>query len=166
MAIDLIRMIDGIEVPALGRWTIASGYSIIRRDPGGWGRRRRSDRITGGLLVIGVDLPTCRLELAGGAVDDNGATGSWQIDGELVEADRYGVWRFTGSCQQDTGIGAADIVARYHGVYRHGGRATAWLGLAATIGRHTATTSRPRRFTLHGEIGATIEIDPRPTRST
>ncbi len=151
-----VRVVDGVERPAPGRWPVAAGHSIWR-EAGLTGRRRRVGRTAGGMLIVddrtvGIDLD---LELDGtggpvairyqGAVrfdDERAALGQWPVDGVLTVDGR-----------------SAPLAAaiRYHGVFRRAAGAATWLAVRITIGRDIVTNCPPSRIT-HPILGRPLRL--------
>jgi hypothetical protein len=117
----LVTTIDGVEVPAAGRWTALPG----ELDSG--------ERLEGGgLHVPGGDLADVSLSLAmGGAA----------LECRLARADRLGNWALLGSFR--SADRSVDVVAsaRYHGVFAGGGGPIALVSIV-----HVAAAGRRLRL--------------------
>jgi hypothetical protein len=144
---NLIRRVDGVELPASEWWAIAAGQPVSLRTTG-LRRRTMSGTVSGGVTIADdpcdstIDL---HLSTRGGAGTD------LAIHAALVSADADGVWRFAGSV---AGTVTVPIVVdiRYRGVFRRAGRATAWLTVHAGLPR---LDGRPR-LVLDADVNAEL----------
>lgn len=143
---ELIRQIDGIELPAAGWWPIAPQRMSLRTV--GLRRRTMSATVSGG-VTLGDDPDDSMLDLLVSPGDGGSPDSDLAIHAALTSASRDGVWHFSGSVEAAaTAPIAVDV--RYHGVYRRGERATAWLAVRATL---PGGGSRPR-LVLEGDLNA------------
>lgn len=150
---ELIRTACGQETPAPGRWTFASGQPVVALAGPWWRQSRGLGRTTGGaFLITTAGSMSIQLRWDGlrwdrplpgqfskgfgtpGELSTSltyqsfsirpGTCGSWLIDGELIVEGR---------------IFAARSTVTYHGVYRSGAGAIAWLGWRLPIPRSLVT---------------------------
>jgi hypothetical protein len=126
--------------------------------------RRHAARPSGTLLLDGRGGASIAIELR--VEGASSVPCRLRFEGAVVP-DRCGPWRFRGSLDTDGRRRPAVLHARYHGVFRSAGRATAvvWLAVerieALGGGRGTA---RPRAlpFTLTGQLNPERHADGDP----
>lgn len=143
---DLIRRVDDVELPTPGRWRIGAHHPVALRTSG-W-RRRTLDTIASGDVTIADDPQDSTLDLHVVAPGDPGAE-DLVIHAGLVAASAAGAWRFDGTARATVTVPIA-VDVRYHGVYRRGDRAAAWLAVRADV---PALGDR-RSMTLLGDLTA------------
>jgi hypothetical protein len=146
-AADLIRTIDDVEVPTIGRWMIHRHQPVTLRPTTGW-RRRVIPAVASGTLVVADDPLESILSLAIETTDGLGI----DLLGRLVEAGSLGAWRVDGAVSLGGAIGSFTCDVDYHGVFRHGERATAWLTVRAVL--PTGPARRGLAFELEAELNA------------
>lgn len=142
---DLIRLLDGIELPTAGSWRIAAGQPVTLQQ-GGWRRRLVHTNAAGALVV--TDEPR-QSALALRVTSPSGSHPDLTIGAQLAAATSGGSWRFAGSVRGTVEL-PITLDVTYHGVYRHGEEATAWLTVRAdlpAVGRQPAAV-------LTGELNA------------
>jgi hypothetical protein len=133
-ASTLIRIVDRVETPAVGLWTIAPNQAVA-------GTRRHlgrhiagAGRTLDGSLLVADHNSGSAMELTI-AVDDlpfpDASTLHYEATG-LVPT-REGIWLLNGELTAGAVTRPLRALVRYHGVYRHGDRAAAWLTLHACI---------------------------------
>lgn len=141
---DLIRLLDGIELPTPGNWRIAAGQPVTLQR-GGW-RRRPAHTDAAGALVV-ADEP--RQSTLGMRVTSPSGHPDLTISAQLAAASSHGSWRFAGSVRGTVEL-PITLDVTYHGVYRHGEEATAWLTVRADL---PAIGGQPAAV-LTGELNA------------
>jgi hypothetical protein len=144
---NLIRRVDGVELPAAGWWAIAARQPVSLRTVG-LRRRTMSATVSGG-VTIGDDPGDSTLDLlvspwAAESPDDDLA-----IHAVLAQADANGAWRFSGSVAATVTVPIV-VDVRYRGVYRRADRATAWLTVRAGL---PGLGNRPR-LVLDADLNA------------
>jgi hypothetical protein len=144
---NLIRRVDGIELPAAGWWPIAARQPVSLRTIGL--RRRTLSGTAAGGVTIGEDPRDSTLDLVVSPHDGSGSQGDLAIHAALAGASADGVWRFTGSVAAAVTVPIV-VDVRYHGVYRRADRATAWLTVRAGL---PGIGNRPR-LVLDGDLNA------------
>jgi hypothetical protein len=127
-ASPLIRVIDGVETPAPGQWTIAANQPVVGS------RRSLGRRVTGmgrtidGVVRIDESHLGSAMELSI-AVEDLpfpvASTLQYRANALIPTAE--GMWLLNGDLTAGAITRPLRAIARYHGVFRHGGRAAAWL---------------------------------------
>jgi hypothetical protein len=143
---DLIRHIDGIELPTAGWWRIAPQRISLRTI--GLRRRTLSGTASGG-VTLAADPRDSTLDLLVSPRDGGSPESDLAIHATLTSAGADGVWRFSGSVDATvTAPIAVDV--RYRGVYRRAERATAWLTVRAGL---PGGAGRPR-LVLEGDVNA------------
>lgn len=143
---NLIRRVDGVELPAAGWWVIAARQPVSLRTVG-LRRRTMSATVSGG-VTIGDDPRDSTLDLlvspwSADSPDD------LAIHATLAQADADGGWRFTGSVAATVTVPIV-VDVRYRGVFRRADRATAWLTVRAGL---PALGNRPR-LVLDADLNA------------
>lgn len=156
---SLILIRNGRETPAPGRWTIAPGQPVCWVTGHGWRKRTSTGRTTaGGLLLDPAGPAAFRLSVHATAaigladhidyqsfsINDDTLDSHWQVDGEVLWAGRV--------------IPARSVLV-YHGVFRTGAGAVAWLGWQTRIalGR---TGGKPTRIRLSAELNLEAPAAP------
>jgi hypothetical protein len=143
---ELIRNIDGIELPATGWWDIVPQRISLRTV--GLRRRTMSGTASGG-VTLAADPRDSTLDLLVSPGDGGSPDSDLAIHAALTSAGADGVWRFSGSV--DAAVAAPIAVdVRYHGVYRRAERAIAWLAVRAAL---PGGAGRPR-LVLEGDLNA------------
>ena len=151
----LIRITGGQETPAPGRWTIAPGHPVRYRIGSNLRRHQLTARSDGGaLLVTDTGGLAFQMSVAAGAlgrpiaerltyqsiaVHRGPGEGTWLVDGELLHGGRA--------------IPARSTVV-YHGVYRSGPGAIAWLGWHLPTVRLADSSGRVVRLTMTADVNA------------
>jgi hypothetical protein len=144
---DLIRRIDGVELPTPGRWSIAADQPVSLRTLG-WRRRKHAGTVSGG-VTIAEDPNDSTLELL---IRPDGAAGAEHdvaVHATMTSANPDGSWRFTGSVAGAAVVPVA-VDVTYHGVYKRAQRAVAWLTVEAAL---PGVGGRPR-LVLAGDVNA------------
>ena len=122
---ELIRTVDGMELPAEGDWTILPHRS--------GSRAARTECRVAGSLAVGARLEDLRLCLSIDTIED-----TLTIDTQLQHTDGCGNWLFTGTATRDGVQRAVELPVTYHGVFRRNGHTSVWLTIdvrGAAIGR-------------------------------
>ena len=122
---ELIRTIEGIELPAQGDW------AILPHRTGS--RVARTECCVAGSLSVGGRPEDIRLRLSIDTMEDTST-----IDARLERADCFGHWRFTGTARRDGVHRTVDLAVTYHGVFRRNGHSSVWLTVempGSAIGR-------------------------------
>jgi hypothetical protein len=133
-ASPLIRVVDDVETPAPGRWTIAANQAVAgsRRHLG----RRVSGigRTIGGALRIDDNHLGSTMEVAI-AVEDLPfpVASTLHYRATALIPTPEGIWLLNGDLTAGKITRPLRSIARYHGVFRNGGRAAAWVTLHARI---------------------------------
>lgn len=142
---DLIRHVDDVELPVPGWWPIPARQPVDLRTTG-WRRRMLTATVAGGMTMADRPLEST-LDLLVSVSD--GTHDDLVLRADLVTAHLAGTWRLAGTV---TGAVTAPVTVdvRYHGVYRHGGRATAWLAVRARLPR----AGRRGGLVLRGDLHA------------
>ena len=169
---DLIRTLEGTEVPAPGRWQVGAGQPV-RLTFGGLRRRTTEGRIVAGTLDVTDGIVGSALEITV-AVDD----GDRRADAGVPTRDPPGTltftlavtgfsasgsWRAVGATTggEEAASSPVDVEIEYRGVYRHARHTSLWLtvdGDADGSGGRIAT----RRFRRSG-IRLRSELTLHPT---
>ena len=162
----LIRTSGGQETPAPGRWTIAPGHPVRCRIGSNLRRHQltvRSD--SGSLLVTETGGLAFQMSIAAGTLGDHMAErlayqsiaihrgpgdATWLVDGELLHRGRA--------------VPARSTVV-YHGVYRSGPGAIAWLGWHLPTVRLRDGNGRPVRLTMTADVNAQAPAELTRTES-
>lgn len=146
---DLIRSYGGAEVPAPGWWRIPNSHATVsyRARTGLLERVRARAPSAYGALEVPEALGHMALILKIGATarsDAGGATGLGRLFGnecvhdvvlrthEIVPTPS-GNWHARGEIDLGPVSRPAHVIITYHGVYRAGGDAKAWMTVDATI---------------------------------
>jgi hypothetical protein len=139
---DLIQHRAGVELPASGTWTIASGQPIWAERRGSFRTEEIALRTTHGALVVTADLAIVTLDLGllASEADEPLTIG---FEGHLSSADRLGRWRFDGAADVDGSACPCELALAYQGVHTRGAAPVAWLTIAEAF--LTADRSRGRR---------------------
>lgn len=122
---ELIRTVDGMELPAEGDWTILPHRS--------GSRAARTECRVAGSLAVGAHLEDLRLCLSIDTIED-----TLTIDTQLQHTDGCGNWLFTGTATRDGVQRVVELPVTYHGVFRRNGHTSVWLTIdvrGAAIGR-------------------------------
>jgi hypothetical protein len=144
---DLIRRVDGVELPAPGWWSIAGPQPAGLRTVGF--RRRTFAGIVSGGLTLADDPLDSTIDLLVSPSAATGPDSDLAIHATLASAHWDGTWRFRGSVESVV-TAPIDVDVRYHGVFRRGGRATAWLRVRAGL---PGGNGRPR-LALDADVNA------------
>ena len=161
----LIRTIDGRETPATGRWTIAPGQPVAGR-AGRWPRRRDVNARTrsGGMLITETgDLAfRLRFDTASNDYCDSSSLTYQSISIDALPGD--GLWSVAGELIADGQLTPARSLLIYHGVFRSGPGAIAWLGwhLRVPVLRAPCLGAEPgmtRRLALSADLNADAPPD-------
>ena len=131
-----IRRIDNLEIPTFGTWPVVRASSVTRSS----GRRQapRQIHVLAGQFEIGEDPHDSSLRLD---LDDSTlVAGTTQ-----VTPDRHGMsqWHLEGSAESVDGHHPLALTLSYHGVFRRGVEAWAWMSGTGTIA--TPSSRRGRR---------------------
>ncbi len=122
---ELIRTVDGIELPAQGEW------AILPHRTGS--RAARTECRVAGSLSVGVRAEDVRLLLSIDTMEN-----TTLIDACVARADDLGNWLFAGTASRDGVRRTVDVPVAYHGVFRRNGHTSVWLTVdarGAAIGR-------------------------------
>ena len=152
---DLIRTIDGAEVPAAGRWHVGSGQPV-RLTTRGVRHRSTNGRIVTGTLdvtdgIVGSSLQiSVTTDAAGGSSDAGVPTrdpppGALRFTLTVTEITPSGRWRAVGTSTSEAGFAPVTVDIEYRGVYRHARHTSLWLTVDAGLDR-AADRSRLRRL--------------------
>jgi len=125
----LIRTIDGRETPAPGRWTIAPGQPVAGR-AGRWPRRRDVNVRTrsGALLITEGGAMAVQLNFATASNTCSQPISLIYQSISIVPLSGDGLWSVAGELIVDGQLTPARSLLIYHGVFRSGPGAIAWLG--------------------------------------
>jgi hypothetical protein len=146
---DLIRLLDDIELPSPGRWTI-SGRQPVELRTTGWRRRRRPAFATGELLVDD-DPRRSTLSLVVTPLDPELADATLTVNAVLDSADASGTWLLHGTAVRGEATTPITIDVQYRGVYPQQRRSTAWLTIRSTV---PSAGGRGRGDELFGHLNA------------
>jgi hypothetical protein len=153
----LIRTIDGIETPSPGQWVIAPSQPVTASRRTRFHRHRHAAHTHGGTLTIGDRPEAIAFELYVDAMElpVPFSRPSLIVRSTAVETARDGRWIVSADVN-GTDLQVVSLSLRYHGVFRRGGHAVAWLTLEAQLaalqgGRRGATG---RRLDLTAELNA------------
>ena len=146
---DLIRLLDDVELPTPGRWTI-TGSQPVELCTSRWRRRRRT-AIATGELVIDHEPARSTLRLVITPRDPEPADAALTISAVLTRADSSGAWLFHGTAVRGNEAAPVTIDIRYNGVYCQRLHATAWLTVHSTV---PSIDGRGRRDVLFGHLNA------------
>lgn len=148
-SVDLIRSCGGVELPAIGRWPIGCGQQLTTTE-----RRRLAAKTIGvdvrrGALNCAADPSEVTLELELGLSSSRtGAASTLAFEGCLVEADRFGRWRFIGTAAiDDLKPRSIEVIAAYQGVFQRSAVPVALLSVKALA--EEGLTSLPGRSRNH-----------------
>lgn len=147
---NLIRSVGGVELPTPGWWQMHAHQPVTLRRRS-WRSRASGGTAAGGLTIAG-DPYESTLDLLvspAGAGIDAGADDDLLITASLVSASPGGWWRFAGTVS-GTVTRPVAVDVRYHGVFRRGDRASAWLTVWAALPR----AAGGRRVTLTADLHA------------
>ncbi len=147
---DLIRTIDDVELPTAGWWGIAAQQPVSLRTVG-LRRRTLSGTVSGG-VTIASEPRDSTLDLLICPRDGRSPDHDLFIHAALTSARADGVWRFNGSVEGAVTVPIA-VDVRYHGVYRLGDRAAAWLTIQAGL---PGLAGRPR-LVINGDVNADFQ---------
>lgn len=156
---DLIQHRAGVELPACGTWTIASGQPISARRRGALRTEEITFHTTHGALTVSTDLAAVTLEI-GLLAHEVGIKGPLSIGlaGDLSSADRVGRWRFDGTMTIDGAASPFELALDYQGVHARGAAPVAWLTISQglTIPAPDGRSRRRRSRGLHisGDLNA------------
>lgn len=153
---DLIRYRAGVEIPAGGTWTIASGQTMTAKRRG---RLRSADiavRTTGGALAVSADLATVTFELGLGPDRTSRETApAVDIEGALIAADRIGRWRFGGTVTIEGAVSPIEVALVYQGVHARGAAPVVWLTVAEMfLVTDRGRRRRPAGLRISGDLNA------------
>ena len=112
---DLIRLLDDVELPSPGRWTI-SGRQPVELRTTGWRRRRRPAFATGE-LVVDEDPRRATLSLIVTPLDPELADATLTVNAVLGRADAGGTWLLHGTAVHGEATTPITIDVQYRGVY-------------------------------------------------
>ncbi len=133
-ASPLIRTIDDVETPAVGRWTIAANQAVAgsRRDLGR--RLAGAGRTIEGSLLIADSRAGSALDLTIAVEELPFPVASrLQYRATALIPTAGGIWLLNGDLAAGAVTRPQRAIVRYQGVYRYGDRAAAWLTLHARI---------------------------------
>ena len=131
-ATTLIRTVDGVEWPLPGQWEIRPGHPLDVRRVRLLHRRRDLVSTYRGELVVADPGLGSTLHLAIGAAPGLRLVGI-DVRATITAADELGSWQFAGTARAGDDLFHVDGVATYHGVFRAGARANAWLDLDVVL---------------------------------
>ncbi len=126
-ASGLIQHVNGVELPAPGRWSITARQRLAVSTP--WALRSSAVETVAGTL----DVDDGRLDAILSFVARAPGRPSFHFgySGRLIDADRCGRWSFKGSAIVDGhGIPKLQIAVTYFGVYDHGAAPVVLLQLS------------------------------------
>jgi hypothetical protein len=128
----LIRTVGGRETPAPGRWTIAKGRPVTWRAGRRFRRCRATGRTTAGSLLITDpgDL-AFHLGFTGGCIPHPTTPHPTTVTYQSISIDPtpgHGLWSVAGELVVNGRLIPARSLLTYHGVFRTGPGAIAWLG--------------------------------------
>jgi hypothetical protein len=147
-ATELIRELGGVELPAPGTWAIPSSHVSVSFSArtGRFRRARGQAPAAAGALCVKEDGRVSLLLSVGAWArpgDGRAASlgtllGNPRINGivlraETVEPARGGTWSMRGEIGLSWVTRPASVVVTYHGVFRAGPDAKAWLTLRSSI---------------------------------
>jgi hypothetical protein len=155
----LIRRVGGVEVPAAGCWTIPRSHASVNYGARTGFVRRVQGRAAAaaGALHVGDDPTQTELVLHVAAWAGTGTPGAPSLSELLgnkcvcavtlrassMEQPTDNTWRMRGVAHSSWVSRPAPISVEYHGVYRAGDGAKAWLTVRADIS-HDFAGLRPR----------------------
>ena len=162
---QLIRTLDGAEVPVAGQWVVGAGQSV-RLTARGVRRRSIDGRVLGGVLDVTDDLVGSTLALSVSLDDDTAGSdpGLPTRDPpepiELVLAvtafGASGRWWAVGASSSASGSEPVTVEIDYHGVFRHAGHTALWLSLDGGLDHRQ--TRRPQRLARRPHVKIETEL--------
>ena len=169
---QLIRTIGGAEVPAPGSWQIPRGHVTVSYTGriGVLRRMRAQAPSATGTLDVSEDSAALELTIAAspraGSIDAPGLGGLLGADdapqvelrAPALVPTPHGIWRTSGQIRIGRSTQAVPVTVTYHGVYRSGDTAKAWLTV------HATAEGNGRR--LHGPVelvADVLAVAPSPT---
>ena len=165
---NFIRNVNGVEVPAPGRWRIPNSHvTVTYAARTGFVRRVRARAPeASGAFDIADDLGSASFELSVGAsasphardVPSLGAMlGDEHLDrlvlrASAIEPTTDGPWRARGEVEFDGVSRQSPVIITYHGVYKAGDGAKAWLTVHAGILQDISGPRRRRPIELVADV--------------
>jgi hypothetical protein len=165
----LIRIADGRETPAPGRWSIAPGHPVTVRSGRWWQRIAGTERRTigrsgiprtgtGSLLISESGALAFKLPVVHqGIVGERSKSVTYQSI-SFSRAAGDGVWIVDGVLLTGGHVIPARSVLSYHGVFRTGSGAVAWLGWHMPIVR-IPDAGTTRRLEISADLNADAPLE-------
>jgi len=153
---DLIQQRAGVEIPASGRWTIASGQSLSALRRGSFRTETVPLQTTQGALTVATGTKIVTLEL--GLLAPDAATPNpltIGFEGGLSSADRFGRWVFDGTITVGGAATPFKLAFDYQGVHARGAAPVTWLTVAdAFLPAGRGRRHRRRGLQIGGDLNA------------